>query len=185
LKDGKSVDTTMGFTAVEGLCMGTRPGSIDPGAVLYLFQNLGLSVKEVETMLYKKSGLIGVSGISNDMRDLLGREEPEAKLAVDYFIYRIAKEIGALAAALGGVDALVFTAGIGENSAEIRRRVCESSAWLGIQLDNDRNEQKADRISTPQSKISVWVIPTNEELMIALHTGQMLGLRSQTAEQAA
>jgi len=185
LKDGKSVDTTMGFTAVEGLCMGTRPGSIDPGAVLYLFQNLGLSVKEVETILYKKSGLIGISGISNDMRDLLGREEPEAKLAVDYFIYRIAKEIGALAAALGGVDALVFTAGIGENSAEIRRRVCESSAWLGIQLDNDRNEQKADRISTPQSKISVWVIPTNEELMIALHTGQLLGLRSQTAEHAA
>jgi len=116
---------------------------------------------------------------------LLGREEPEAKLAVDYFIYRIAKEIGALAAALGGLDALVFTAGIGENSAEIRRRVCESSAWLGIELDNDRNEQKADRISTPQSKISVWVIPTNEELMIALHTGQLLGLRSQTAEQAA
>src|SRR6266576_5359245 len=114
----------MGFTAVEGLCMGTRPGSIDPGAVLYLFKNLGLSAKEVETILYKKSGLIGISGISNDMRDLVGRAEPEARLAVDYFIYRIAKEIGALAAALGGVDALVFTAGIGENSAEIRRRVC-------------------------------------------------------------
>jgi acetate kinase len=185
LNDGRSVDTTMGYTAVEGLCMGTRPGSIDPGAVLYLFQNLGLSVKEVETMLYKKSGLIGISGISNDMRDLLGREEPEARLAVDYFVYRIAKEIGALAAALGGVDALVFTAGIGENSAEIRRRVCESSAWLGIQLDHERNEQKADRISIPQSKISVWVIPTNEELMIALHTGELLGLRSQTAEHAA
>ena len=185
LHDGKSVDTTMGFTAVEGLCMGTRPGSIDPGAVLYLFQNLGLSVKEVEAILYKKSGLIGISGISNDMRDLLGREEPEAKLAVDYFIYRISKEIGALAAALGGVDALVFTAGIGENSPEIRRRVCEASAWLGLQLDQEANEQKADRISTSQSKISIWVIPTNEELMIALHTGTLLGLRSQTAEQAA
>jgi acetate kinase len=178
LKDGKSVDTTMGFTAVEGLCMGTRPGSIDPGAVLYLFQNLGLSVKEVETILYKKSGLLGISGISNDMRDLLGREEPEARLAVDYFIYRIAKEIGALAAVLGGVDALVFTAGIGENSPEIRRRVSEASAWLGIEIDAPANEDKATRISTPRSKVSVWVIPTNEELMIALHTGELLGLRS-------
>jgi acetate kinase len=185
LHDGKSVDTTMGFTAVEGLCMGTRPGSIDPGAVLYLFQNLGLSVKEVETILYKKSGLIGISGISNDMRDLLGRAEPEAKLAVDYFIYRIAKEIGGLTAALGGIDALVFTAGIGENSAEIRRRVCQASAWLGIDLDEHANDQKATRISTSQSKVSVWVIPTNEELMIAFHTGDLLGLRSQTAEQAA
>jgi acetate kinase len=185
LNDGKSVDTTMGFTAVEGLCMGTRPGSIDPGAVLYLFQNLGLSVKEVEAILYKKSGLIGISGISNDMRDLIGRAEPEAKLAVDYFIYRIAKEIGALAAALGGVDAFVFTAGIGENSPEIRRRVCQASAWLGIDFDAEANEQKATRISTPQSRISVWVIPTNEELMIALHTGELLGLRSQTAEQTA
>jgi acetate kinase len=185
LNDGKSVDTTMGFTAVEGLCMGTRPGSIDPGAVLYLFQNLGLTVKEVEAILYKKSGLIGISGISNDMRDLLGRAEPEAKLAVDYFIYRITKEIGALAGALGGVDALVFTAGIGENSSEIRQRVCEASAWLGIEIDAEANGQNAANISTSQSKLSVWVIPTNEELMIALHTGELLGLRSQTAEQAA
>jgi len=185
LNEGKSVDTTMGFTAVEGLCMGTRPGSIDPGAVLYLFQNLGLSVKEVETILYKKSGLVGISGISNDMRDLLGREEPEAKLAVDYFIYRIAKEIGALAAALGGLDALVFTAGIGENSPEIRQRVCEASAWLGIEIDANANNERATQISRAQSKTSVWVIPTNEELMIALHTGDLLGLRSHTAEQAA
>jgi acetate kinase len=185
LSDGKSVDTTMGFTAVEGLCMGTRPGSIDPGAVLYLFQNLGLSVKEVETILYKKSGLIGISGISNDMRDLLEREEPEARLAVDYFIYRIAKEIGSLAAALGGVDALVFTAGIGENSPEIRRRVCAACAWLGVEIDAEANGQRAARISTAQSKLSVWVIPTNEELMIARHTGKLLGLRSHSAEQAA
>jgi acetate kinase len=185
LKDGKSVDTTMGFTAVEGLCMGTRPGSIDPGAVLYLFQNLALSVKEVETILYKKSGLIGISGISNDMRDLLGREEPEAKLAVDYFIYRIAKEIGALVAVLGGIDAIVFTAGIGENSPEIRRRVCEACAWLGIEINAQANEERATRISTAQSKTSVWIIPTNEELMIAFHTGDLLGLRSQTAEHAA
>jgi acetate kinase len=119
------------------------------------------------------------------MRDLLGRAEPEAKLAVDYFIYRITKEIGALAGALGGVDALVFTAGIGENSSEIRQRVCEASAWLGIEIDAEANGQNAAKISTSQSKLSVWVIPTNEELMIALHTGDLLGLRSQTAEQAA
>ncbi|HKA19785.1 MAG TPA: acetate/propionate family kinase [Blastocatellia bacterium] len=177
LNDGNSVDTTMGFTAVEGLCMGTRPGSIDPGVVLFLFQNLGLSPKDVETVLYKKSGLLAISGISNDMRDLLGRSEPEARLAVDYFVYRAAKEIGALTASLGGVDALVFTAGIGENSPEIRRRICEASAWLGIELDFEANEGKGPRISTRQSRVSAWVIPTNEELMIARHTGTMLGLR--------
>jgi acetate kinase len=178
LKDGKSVDSTMGFTAVDGLCMGTRPGAIDPGVVLYLFQNLGLSAKEVETILYKKSGLLAISGISNDMRDLLGREEPAARLAVDYFVYRTAKEIGALAAVLEGIDALVFTAGIGENSPEIRQRISESSAWLGIELDRDANAGKGPRISTSRSKVSVWVIPTNEELMIARHTGDLLGLRS-------
>ena len=127
--------------------MGTRPGSIDPGVILYLFQNLELSAKEVETMLYKKSGLLAISGISNDMRDLLESEEPAARLAVDYFVYRAAKEIGALAAVLGGLDALVFTAGIGENSAEIRRRICEASAWLGIELDASANEARGARIS--------------------------------------
>jgi len=158
--------------------MGTRPGALDPGIVLYLFQQLGLSVKEVETILYKNSGLLGMSGISNDMRDLLGRQEAEAKLAVDYFIYRAAKEIGALAAVLGGVDALVFTAGIGENSPEIRRRICAASAWLGIEIGAGANENRSTLISTAQSKVSVWVIPTNEELMIARHTGDLLGLRS-------
>jgi acetate kinase len=177
LDDGKSVDTTMGFTAVEGLCMGTRPGSIDPGVVLFLFQNLGLSPKDVETVLYKKSGLLAISGISNDMRDLLGRSEAEARLAVDYFVYRAAKEIGALSASMGGVDALVFTAGIGENSPEIRGRICEASAWLGIELDFEANESNGPRISTRQSSVSAWVIPTNEELMIARHTGSLLGLR--------
>ena len=177
LKDGKSVDTSMAFTAMDGLCMGTRPGSIDPGVVLYLFQNLNLSVKEVEDILYKKSGLIGISGISNDMRDLLGRSEPEAQLAIDYFVFRCAKEIGALAAVLGGVDALVFTAGIGENSTEIRKRITKASAWLGIELDENANASRGPRISTPQSKASAWVIPTNEELMIARHTGTLLGLR--------
>ncbi|HXI24755.1 MAG TPA: acetate/propionate family kinase [Pyrinomonadaceae bacterium] len=185
LHQGKSVDTTMGFTALDGLCMGTRPGALDPGVVLYLFQNLGLSTKEVETILYKKSGLIGISGISNDMRELLDRSEPEARLAVDFFVYRVAKEIGALAAVLGGVDGLVFTAGIGENSPEIRRRICEASGWLGIEIDASANDQKATRISTTQSRVSVWVIPTNEELMIARHTGTLLGLTEQTAQKAA
>ena len=179
----KSVDTTLGFTALDGLCMGTRPGSIDPGVVLYLFQNLNLSVKEVETMLYKKSGLLGISGISNDMRNLLGSSEPAAQLAVDYFVYRAAKEIGALAAVLGGVDGLVFTAGVGENSAEIRQRICAASAWLGIELDADANARKATQISTSKSKVSVWVIPTNEELMIARHTGELLGLRGAAREE--
>ena len=176
LRDGKSVDSTLGFTALDGLCMGTRPGALDPGVVLYLFQGLGLSAKQVEEILYKKSGLLAISGISNDMRDLLGRSEPEARLAVDYFVYRAAKEIGALTAVLGGIDALVFTAGIGENSAEVRRQISESSAWLGIELDQEANAGKATRISTPGSKVSVWVIPTNEELMIARHTGDLLGL---------
>ena len=156
--------------------MGTRPGALDPGVVLHLFQGLKLSAKEVETVLYKKSGLLGISGISNDMRDLLGRQEPEAQLAVDYFVYRAAKEIGALAAVLRGVDALVFTAGIGENSPEIRQRICEASAWLGIALDTGANARKGPRISTPQSKVSVWVIPTNEELMIHRHTASLLQL---------
>lgn len=177
MKEGKSFDSSLGFTALDGLCMGTRPGALDPGVVLYLFQGLGLSVKEVEALLYKKSGLLGISGISNDMRDLLTSNEPDAKVAVDYFIYRAAKEIGALAAVLEGIDGLVFTAGIGENSPEIRRRICESAAWLGLELDAEANTNKAQRISTPQSKVSTWVIPTNEEIMIARHTGSLLGLR--------
>ena len=177
LKEGKSVDNSLGFTALDGLCMGTRPGALDPGVVLYLFQCLGLCAKEVETILYKKSGLLGISGISNDMRDLLAGNEPDAQLAVDYFVYRAAKEIGALVAVLGGIDGLVFTAGIGENSAEIRRRICESAAWLGLELDAEANTNRGPRISTPQSKVSTWVIPTDEEIMIARHTGTLLGLR--------
>jgi acetate kinase len=176
LRDGKSVDSSLGFTALDGLCMGTRPGGVDPGVILYLFQNLGLSAPEVETVLYKKSGLLAISGISSDMRDLLASSEAKARLAVDYFVYRAAKEIGALAAVLGGIDGLVFTAGIGENSAEIRRRICESSAWLGIKLDAEANARNALRISVAESRVSVWVIPTNEELMIARHTGLLLGL---------
>jgi acetate kinase len=176
LADGVSVDSTLGFTALDGLCMGTRPGTLDPGVVLYLYQNLGLSAKEIETLLYKKSGLLGISGISNDMRDLLAVDDPDARLAIDYFVYRAAKEIGSLAAVLGGVDGLVFTAGIGENSAEIRKRICHACSWLGLQLDDEANLQNHSQISNPQSKISAWVIPTNEELMIARHTGALLGL---------
>jgi acetate kinase len=176
LRNGKSVDTTLGFTALDGLCMGTRPGSVDPGVILHLFQTVGLSAAEVEQILYKKSGLLGVSGISNDMRDLLDNPDPNARLAVDYFVYQAAKQLGALAAALGGVDALVFTAGIGERSAEIRRRICEASAWLGVALDSAANQKHGPRITTSGSRVSAWVVPTNEELMRARHTGALLGI---------
>ena len=178
MKDRRSVDSTLGFTALDGLCMGTRPGAVDPGVILYLFQGLGLSPGEVETILYKKSGLVGISGISNDMRDLLGSSEPGAKLAVDYFVYRAAKEIGALAAVLGGVDGLVFTAGIGERSIEIRSRILEASAWLGLEIDRAANAKHGPRITTDGSGVSAWVIPTNEELVIARHMGRLLGIVS-------
>jgi len=185
LRDGKSVDNSLGFTALDGLCMGTRPGALDPGVVLYLFQNLGLSVKEVESLLYKKSGLVGISGISNDMRDLLGNDKPEARLAIEYFVYRAAKEIAALGSVLQGIDALVFTAGIGENSAEVRQRICEACGWLGVELDPEANKKRGPKISTPTSKVSAWVIPTNEELMIARHTGSLLGLITPVVEEVA
>jgi acetate kinase len=176
MRGGKSMDSSLGFTALDGLCMGTRPGALDPGVVLHLFQGLSMSAKEVENLLYKKSGLLGISGISNDMRDLLGKSEPGAMLAVDYFVYRAAKETGALAGALGGIDALVFTAGIGENSAEIRSRIGAACAWLGIEIDEKANAARGPRISTAKSRVSAWVIPTNEELMIARHTARLLGL---------
>jgi acetate kinase len=176
LRGGKSIENTFGFTPLDGLCMGTRPGALDPGIVLYLFQHLKLSVKEVETILYKQSGLLGISGKSNDMRDLLGSSDPRATLALEYFVYRAAREIGGLASVLQGVDALVFTAGIGENSAEIRRRICEASAWLGLELDAGANAAGGPCISHSGSKVAVWVIPTNEELMIARHMDTVLGL---------
>jgi acetate kinase len=176
LRNRRSIDSSFGFTALDGLCMGTRPGALDPGVVLHLFQELGMSAKEVESLLYKKSGLLGISGVSNDMRDLLKSDEPAAHLAIEYFVYRAAKEIGALAATLSGIDGLVFTAGIGENSPEIRARICEASSWLGLELDSNANGQNGPRISTRESRASAWVIPTNEELMIARHTGLLLGL---------
>jgi len=176
LRSGVSVENTFSFTALDGLCMGTRPGAIDPGAILYLFQKLQLSVTEVENILYEKSGLLGISGVSNDMRALLASAEPSAALAVEYFVYRAAKEVGALTAALGGLDALVFTAGIGENSAVIRSRICKACAWLGIELDEKANTASAACITREASPVSVWRIPTNEELMIARQTGRLLAL---------
>ena len=176
MKNGRSVDTTLGFTALDGLCMGTRPGSLDPGAVLHLVQGMGLSGGEIETLLYKKSGLLGISGISNDMRDLLGNDAPEARLAVDYFVYSAAKHVAAMAATLQGLDGLVFTAGIGENSAEIRRRILEACAWLGVEIDAAANRKGGPRITAAASRVSAWVVPTNEELMIARHTAALLDL---------
>jgi acetate kinase len=181
LKAGRSMENTFGFTVLDGLCMGTRPGALDPGVVLYLFQQLGLSAREVETMLYQKSGLLAISEDSSDMRTLLASTQAQARLAIDYFVYQATKEIGALAAVLGGIDGLVFTAGIGENSGEIRRRICAASAWLGIELDEQANTCNGPRISAAESRVSVWVIPTNEELIIASHTGMLLGLISKAA----
>ena len=159
----------MGFTALDGLPMGTRPGQLDPGVVLYLHQR-GMSTEAVQNLLYKECGLKGLSGISNDVRDLLASADPRARLAIDYFVYRIAKELGALACALGGLDALIFTAGIGENSPAVRKAVLQRIAWLGFELDEAANEANRTAISKPASRRLALVIPTNEELMIARHT---------------
>ena len=177
LRERRSVDTTFGLTALDGLCMGTRPGSLDPGIVLYLFQVLGRSASEVEELLYEKSGLAGISGISGDVRVLLASKDPRARLALDYFVYQAAKEFGALASVLGGVDALVFTGGIGENSAEMRARICERCAWLGVALDGEANRKHGPRISKPGSRVSAWVIRTDEERMIARHMGTLLNVQ--------
>ncbi|THD71879.1 MAG: acetate/propionate family kinase [Bradyrhizobium sp.] len=166
----KSVATTMGFTALDGLVMGTRSGTLDPGVILYLIQEKGMTPQAVSDLLYHSSGLLGVSGISDDMRTLLASDDPLAASAVTLFVYRISRELGSLAASLGGLDALVFTAGIGEHAPEIRRRACQQASWLGIELDDAANASGAARISTPASKVSAWVIPTNEDLMIARHT---------------
>ena len=171
---GRSLATTMGFTAVEGLPMGTRCGSLDPGVVLYLMDQLGMDACAIERLLYNRSGLLGISGISSDMRTLLTSEEPAAKLAIDYFIYRIRRELGSLAAALDGLDAIVFTAGIGENAPIIRSQVCRNATWLGVDIDEEANAEGLQRISSDSSRVSVWVIPTNEELMIARHTSRVL-----------
>jgi acetate kinase len=170
LRHGRSVDTTMSFTALDGIPMGTRPGAIDPGVLLYLLRARGMSVDQLEALLYQRSGLLGVSGVSSDMRVLLASKDPHAAEAIDLFTFRIAREIGALAATLGGLDGLVFTAGIGENAAEIRRQVCARSAWLGLALDDAANGRGALTISAASSRVQVLVIPTDEEAMIARHT---------------
>lgn len=170
MRAGKSVDSTMGFSTLDGVPMGTRPGGIDPGVLLYLVAQRGMPPPGLERLLYKNSGLLGLSGVSNDMRVLLESREPRARIAVDYFVYRVAREIGALAATLGGVDGLVFTAGIGENSAEIRARIVDACAWLGVALDAEANRRGGPRISPDGGAVSAWVVPTNEELMIARHT---------------
>jgi acetate kinase len=167
---GRSIDSTMGFTALDGLPMGTRCGALDPGIVLHLNRAYGMDADAIERMLYHDCGLKGVSGISNDMRTLLASDDPRARQAIDLFVGRIGRELGALAAVLGGLDGLVFTAGIGERSAEIRERVCTRAAWLGIELDHAANRAGGPRISTAASQIAVYAIPTDEELMIARHT---------------
>jgi acetate kinase len=174
MEGGRSVASTMGFTAADGLPMGTRCGSLDPGVVLYLMDELHMDARAIERLIYQESGLLGVSGISSDMRALEASSEPSAKAAIDLFAYRIAREMGSLAAALGGLDAIVFTAGIGEHSESLRGRVCRDAAWLGVELDAEANARHATRISTPASRVSAWVIPTNEELMIARHTQSVL-----------
>jgi acetate kinase len=172
---GKSVASTMGFTAVDGLPMGTRCGSLDPGVILYLIDQMGMDARAIENLIYKESGLLGVSAVSSDMRELLASDDPRARFAVELFAYRIGRELGSLAAALGGIDALVFTAGIGEHAPAVRERVCKSAAWLGIELDAQANSRGGPCISTASSKVSAWVIPTDEELMIARHTQATIG----------
>jgi acetate kinase len=170
----KSIATTMGFTALDGLPMGRRCGNLDPGVVLYLMEEKGMTVQAIGDLLYHASGLLGVSGISNDMRTLLASPDSHAKQAVDLFVYRICRELGSLAAALGGLDALVFTAGIGEHATEIRRRVCEQAAWLGFEIDEAANAKGGPTITKAGGKASAWVIPTDEDLMIARHTWALL-----------
>ncbi len=173
IRDGQSLDSTMGFTALDGLMMGTRCGHLDPGVILYLLTERGMTVSQLETLLYRESGLLGVSGISSDMRDLETNPEPAAVQAVDLFVYRVLQEIGSLTAVLGGLDGLVFTAGIGEHSTTIRQRICARLGWLGVQLDSQANSQPQGRISSDDSAVEVWVIPTDEERMIAVHTHQL------------
>ncbi len=168
LSGGRSVETTMGFSALDGLPMGTRCGQIDPGIVLYLLEVKRLDVEEIETILYKESGLKGISGLTNDMRDLEAAGTPEANEAIDYFTSVIRREIAGMAATLGGLDAVVFCGGIGENSVEVRRRVIEPLGWLGVALDAGKNATRGETcISTPGSKVAVYVIPTDEEIVIA------------------
>ena len=180
--NGKSVDTSMGFTPVEGVVMGTRCGQLDPGVILYLLQYENMNAHDLETLLYQESGLLGVSGISNDVRDLMASDDPAAKTALELFVYRVVRETGSLAAACGGLDAFVFTAGIGERSPEIRAAICEQLDWLGLELDERANRLGELKISTDTSPVSIWILPTFEELMIARH-GARLSTRYEREQQ--
>lgn len=175
IHDGRSVDTTMGFTALDGLVMGTRCGALDPGVILYLtHEPHALGMAAIEDLLYRRSGLLGVSGISADMRDLLASDDPRAAAAIDLFVHRVVRETGALAAVMGGLDGIVFTAGIGEHAPEIRRRICERLGWLGVSLSAEANAAGAGRIDAGEGAAQVWVVPTDEELMIATDTRDVL-----------
>jgi len=175
VRDGRSVASTMGFTAVDGLVMGTRCGALDPGVILYLMDSHGMDARAIESLIYSQSGLLGVSGISSDMRTLRKSPAPEAREAIDLFVYRIAREIGSLVASLGGLDALVFTGGIGENDVATRAEIADQCRWLGLALDGRRNAAGEGRISADGSSIAAWVIPTDEEQMIARHTMAVVG----------
>ncbi len=178
----RSVATSMGFTALDGLPMGTRCGAIDPGVLLYLMAEKAMGYDELTDLLYHRSGLLGVSGISNDMRTLLASDAPQAQEAVDMFSYRIGRELGSLSAALGGLDALVFTGGIGEHAAPVRAAVCQAAGWLGVAMDGEANDADGPRISTPDSAVPVFVIPTDEDLMIARHTLRMVAPTQRSAQ---
>jgi acetate kinase len=185
LDNGRSVESSMGFTALDGLPMGTRPGQIDPGVVLYLISEKGMAPADVQNFLYRECGLKGLSGISNDMRELQVSDDPRAARAIDYFVYRASLFAGALAAALQGVDALVFTAGVGENSAPVRAAITEKLAWLGVSIDPDANAKHARLISRPESRVAVYVLPTDEELMIARHTLLLLAQQPKSSPKYA
>ena len=183
LDNGRSIESSMGFTALDGLPMGTRPGQIDPGVVLYLISEKGMAPADIQNFLYRECGLKGLSGVSNDMRELLTSDNPRAALAVDYFVYRASLFAGMLAAALQGVDALVFTAGVGENSAPVRAAIAAKLGWLGVSIDADANEKHARLVSRPESRVAVYVLPTDEELMIARHTWSLLSKSSKKHER--
>jgi len=176
MANGRSVASTMGFTALDGLVMGTRSGTIDPGVMIWLMDQMGMGARDLERLLYQRSGLLGVSGISSDMRTLLASDEPRAKLAIELFCYRAGRELGSLAAALGGFDALVFTGGIGEHAAPIRAAIVRGASWLGLALDDDANAEGKRRITSDTSRVPAYVVPTDEELMIARHVRAVLGV---------
>ena len=181
LQDGRSMASTMGFSALDGLPMGTRSGQLDPGVLLYLMDQRGMSAAEISDLLYKKSGLLGLSGLSNDMRKLEAAGTPDAAQAIDYFVFRAQREVGAMAAALGGIDALVFCGGIGENSRLIRARICERLDWMGIEIDHQRNAANDRVISSEMARTTVMIIPTNEELVIARAARKAAGIRERSA----